>query len=276
MSNIKFGAILPHSLFQVEPFDIEARLASIKLLDMLGFDDVWFFTNTFNPAEISAFKSAISSISQTTKNISVGLALNPSDVPDSAIEATKRLDQLEFRSAIGLAIAAQVSPASARIAGTHDIGLVSIGATAPGGFNALASHWEIYSRKAQENNHFANRSNWSLVGPMHLAETREQAISQVLHGIDSWLQPYTALGLCSDSLSGTELAEALIQNGFAVIGTPADAISQIERLVDQTGGFGTYLLPGHNWANKANTNRSYEIFADSVAPRFKTKRHPNA
>jgi alkanesulfonate monooxygenase SsuD/methylene tetrahydromethanopterin reductase-like flavin-dependent oxidoreductase (luciferase family) len=270
MSNIKFGAILPHSLSQVEPFDIEARLSNIKLLDMLGFDAVWFFTNTFKPAEISAFESAISSISQTTKNISVGLALNPNGFPDSAAITTKRLGQLDFRTSIGLAIAAQVSPESARMAGTHDIGLVSIGATAPGGFNALASHWEIYSRKAQENDHFANRSNWSLVGPMHLAETREQALSQVLHGIDSCLQ------LCSDSLRGIELAEALIQNGFAVIGTPADAISQIERLVDQTGGFGTYLLPGHNWANKANTNRSYEIFADSVAPRFKTKRHPNA
>lgn len=275
MSNIKFGAIIPPASSRHGAKNVEALLANIKLLDMLEYDVVWFLANASKSGGISALKSAISSINRTTTEISVGLALNPDDFSDSVAKTMKRVDKFDFRSAISIAIAAQVSPASAQLASANNVGLVSVGATAPGGFNALASHWEIYSRKLLKNDHLALRSNWSIAAPMHLAETRELAMEQVLHGIDRWLQPNSALGLCADSLTGVELAKTLIENGFAVIGTPADAISQIERLVDQTGGFGTCLLPVHNWANSANTARCYEIFAEHVAPSFKSASTPN-
>ncbi len=57
-------------------------------------------------------------------------------------------------------------------------------------------------------------------------------------------------------------------SGFAVIGTPDDVAAQIERLAEQSGGFGTFLCMGHDWADRAATHRSYELLAREVFPRF--------
>jgi limonene 1,2-monooxygenase len=53
-----------------------------------------------------------------------------------------------------------------------------------------------------------------------------------------------------------------------VIGTPDDAVAQIRRLTAQSGGFGTYLLMAHDWADTAETLRSYELFARYVMPQL--------
>ena len=38
-----------------------------------------------------------------------------------------------------------------------------------------------------------------------------------------------------------------------VIGTPDDAIEYIEGLLEQSGGFGTFLMLGHDWASPERT-----------------------
>ena len=53
-----------------------------------------------------------------------------------------------------------------------------------------------------------------------------------------------------------------------MIGTVEDAIAQIERLQVQSGGFGTYLCMGHEWADTEATRHSYELLARYVAPHF--------
>ena len=57
-------------------------------------------------------------------------------------------------------------------------------------------------------------------------------------------------------------------SGLAVIGTPEMAAEQVSRLVEQSGGFGTYLFMGHDWADRQATLASYELFAREVMPRF--------
>jgi limonene 1,2-monooxygenase len=42
----------------------------------------------------------------------------------------------------------------------------------------------------------------------------------------------------------------------------------IEKLEQQSGGFGCILMLAHNWANFEATKRSYELFARHVLPRF--------
>ena len=56
-----------------------------------------------------------------------------------------------------------------------------------------------------------------------------------------------------------------------MIGTPDDAITQIQRLEDESGGFGTFLHMAHNWADWAETKRSYELFARYVVPEFQNR-----
>ena len=175
---------------------------------------------------------------------------------------------------VEMAVASQVSPSGARAAGIHGLGLLSVGATTSGGFNALAANWEIYERKATEHSQPINRDGWSLVGPMHIAETTEQAMENVRFGLDQWVSYFKDVAALPIAPEGEDPAQALVASGLAVIGTPDDAIAQIRRLEEQSGGFGTFLLMAHNWADWAETKRSYELFARYVAPEFQ-KRNDN-
>jgi limonene 1,2-monooxygenase len=170
-----------------------------------------------------------------------------------------------------IAVAAQVSPSGPRAAGRFGCSLLSIGATSLGGFDALGYHWDVMEERAEQFGIPADRGGWRLVGPMHLAETREQAIADVDFGLAEWVDYFArvaALPLAPDAANHASLVDALNASGFAVIGTPEDAIAQIARLKEQSGGFGTFLLMGHEWADTEATRRSYELFARYVAPVF--------
>jgi limonene 1,2-monooxygenase len=181
--------------------------------------------------------------------------------------------QLQFdpytRPSIEIAVASQVSPTGANAAGRHGVGLLSIGATSTGGFNALASNWAIAEKTARDNGQSVDRSNWRLVGPIHIAETREQARADVAFGLRDWLYYFTdvaALPMAVDA--GQDPVDAMIATGLAVIGTPDDAIAQLERLEKQSGGYGCFLFLDHNWAEWDRKKKSYELMARYVAPRF--------
>ncbi len=172
---------------------------------------------------------------------------------------------------VEMAVASQTSPAGARAAGTHGLGLLSIGATTAGGFNALTTNWEIYARKAKEHGQPIDRARWSLVGPMHIAETRERAMANVRHGIDEWVTYFKDVAALPVAPEGSDPAAALVESGLAVIGTPDDAIAQLKRLEEESGGFGAFLHMAHNWANWEDTMHSYRLFARYVAPAFRNR-----
>ena len=116
-----------------------------------------------------------------------------------------------------------------------------------------------------------DRRKWRLVGPIHIADTKEQAYEDVKFGLPQWVdyfQRVAALPLGPDTTDVTEMADAMNASGFAVIGTVDDAIAQIQRLVDQSGGFGTFLNMAHEWAPRAETWHSYELMARYVFPQF--------
>jgi limonene 1,2-monooxygenase len=170
-----------------------------------------------------------------------------------------------------VAVAAQVSPAGPRAAGRFGLSLLSIGATTAGGFDVLGSHWVTMEERAAEFGTTVDRRGWRLVGPMHLADTEEQARRDVAFGLAKWVDYFervAALPLAPNTLDPDKMVDALMETGFAVVGTPDMAAVQIERLAEQSGGFGTYLLMAHEWADRAATLRSYELFAREVIPRF--------
>jgi limonene 1,2-monooxygenase len=182
-----------------------------------------------------------------------------------------RLQMTPFtRPSVEIAVASQVSPTGARAAGRHGLGLLSLGATSTGGFNALASNWAIAEDMARENGVAVDRAAWRLVGPMHIAETREQAAEDVRFGLEKWLYYFREIANLpvAPVEPGRDPVEAMKESGLTVIGTPDDAAEKIQALIDQSGGFGAFLFMAHNWANWAATKRSYELFARYVAPRF--------
>jgi limonene 1,2-monooxygenase len=205
------------------------------------------------------------------------LALLTSDEP-----VTREYDWFTLRDArlhmkpysrphMEVAVAAQVSPAGARAAGKHGVGLLSLGATTTGGFDALGYQWGVAEELAAEHGKTVDRANWRLVGPMHLAPTMDQARRDVAFGLPAWVdyfQRVAALPLVGEATDVGDMVDAMNATGLAVIGTPDDAIAQIERLWEKSGGFGAYLFMGHDWADREATLRSYELFARFVMPRF--------
>ncbi|HEY2706549.1 MAG TPA: LLM class flavin-dependent oxidoreductase [Caulobacteraceae bacterium] len=175
------------------------------------------------------------------------------------------------RPSVDIAVASQVSPTGARAAGRHGVGLLSLGATSDGGFNALASNWAIAEELAKDNGQTMDRSAWRLVGPMHIAETREQAMADVRFGLERWLFYFREVAnLPIVPETAGDPVEAFLKMPMAVVGTPDDAADKIQALVDQSGGFGAFLFMAHNWANFAATKHSYELFARYVAPKFQS------
>jgi len=178
-----------------------------------------------------------------------------------------------YRDGFEMAVAAIASPTGPRIAGQHGIGLLSIGATSADGFDALGYHWSVVEERAAEFGQTADRNQWRLVGPMHLAETREQAIEDVKFGLNDWCH-YTQHVLAAPHFraAGESFEERVAwvnETGLGVIGTPDDAIEQIERLEKQSdGGFGSYLMMDTEWANPVAQQRHYELFARYVKPNF--------
>ncbi len=170
--------------------------------------------------------------------------------------------------------AAVVSPSGPRLAGKHGIGLISIGATMQAGVDVLAMHWDVVEQRAAEFGRTVSREAWRVVGLMHLAETREQALADVRYGIRAWCDYLQHTAAAPQiQVEGNDLDEYIewaLNTGSAVIGTPDDAIAHIESIVElSNGGFGNYLLFDHNWTDFETKKRHYQLFADYVIPHFK-------
>ncbi len=174
------------------------------------------------------------------------------------------------RPSVEIAVASQVSPTGARAAGKHGAGLLSLGATTTAGFNSLAANWGIAEDIAKENGQTMDRNAWRLVGQMHIAETKDKAIEQVRFGLEKWIYYFKEIAnlpMVPDDFKGDPV-EAYLALGQAVVGTPDDAIERLQQLVDESGGFGCFLLMAHNWARWEDTKRSYELIARYVVPHF--------
>jgi len=177
-----------------------------------------------------------------------------------------------------VAVAASISPTGAKAAGKHGAGLLSIAATTKQGFDAIGTHWKTWNEVAAKHGHTADSAKWRLVGPMHLAETKEQARKDVEYGILPFSHYFTHVLPAGPTRGDTpqEIIANVDEDGFAVIGTPDDAIEKIQSLVDESGGFGTFLLFGHDWASPAATKHSFELFAQYVMPAFTGQLDPPA
>lgn len=185
--------------------------------------------------------------------------------------------QIRPYSDFEVAVAAVASPTGPRIAGKYGDGILSIGATmsamAPDGVDTLALHWDVMEQVSAKHGQVADRSKWRLVGPMHIAETREQAREDVKHGIDAWFDYFqevqAAVHFEVAGKSTEERTDFVINSGLGVIGTPDDAVEQISKLQAQSnGGFGAYLVMTHEWADIRTTEKSYELMAERVFPAF--------
>ncbi|MGI8491159.1 MAG: LLM class flavin-dependent oxidoreductase, partial [Acidimicrobiales bacterium] len=179
-----------------------------------------------------------------------------------------------------VAVAAMVSPSGPRLAGKYGASLLSLSMQVLDGFAAIGKAWGVVEEQAAATGHEPPaRESWRVLGTMHIAETRDQAIDDCTHGLEDFANYFgggagfvpLANNVGSEPSSPREYVERYADSGNVVIGTPQDAIDYIEGLVEQSGGFGTFLMLGHDWADAEATMRCYRLFAREVIPHFKGK-----
>jgi len=188
--------------------------------------------------------------------------------------------QIKPYSDFDIVVASSMSPSGSKLAGRYGTGLLSIAATEPAAFGVLDYNYTVWQEEAALNGHVAPREKWRLMGPMHIAETVEQAKKNCEYGLQ-WVFDYLSHIIPTGDPSAppppsdySDFIDYVNETGRMVIGTPEMAIEQIQRLIDKTGGFGSYLFLGADLADQAATKRNYELFAEQVMPHFTGQLQP--
>jgi limonene 1,2-monooxygenase len=185
------------------------------------------------------------------------------------------LQLLPVQDDLPMATASSISPSGMQLAGKYGIGVLSIASNSTAGLQALPTQWGFAEEAATEHGQVVDRRNWRVLMSFHLAESREQARREAVHGLHRWHNEYNVWTLgrpgathvddpwdLLDQVAGDGAAGA----GASVVGTPDDLVSAIRRLQEITGGFGVVLGFAHDWADREATFRSWELFARYVIP----------
>ncbi len=167
-----------------------------------------------------------------------------------------------------LAVAVIVTPSGPQLAGAHGASLLSV---AGADSDRMQNVWEWYEEAAAENGHEVSRKTWRVVTAIHIAESRAQAIEDVRAGflkrayVGDVRDPGRRGGI---ALQMADTIEEAIDKNMVIVGSPEDAIDQIEELHERSGGIGGLLGMHHEWASTEATKRSFELLMRYVAPRY--------
>ena len=170
------------------------------------------------------------------------------------------------------AVASIVSPSGMTLAGKHQAGVLSIGAMVEEGMRSLPTQWSFAEDSAEKHGNTVDRKNWRIVMNWHLAETREEARKQAKDGLFRHNNEYSVAALKPDEGITYKTPDdavdgvAFSDGSTAVIGTPDDLVTKIKEMINMTGGFGCVIGFVHDWANRENTLKSWDLVARYVIP----------
>jgi limonene 1,2-monooxygenase len=183
-----------------------------------------------------------------------------------------RLQLFPLQEDMPFAVASQLSPSGMTLAGKYGAGVLSIGSMSSAGLFALPTQWSFAEESAAKHGRTVDRRDWRVVMTWHIAETREEARAQAREGLMRWHNEYNvgtlmrpgsvAYGSPDEAVDRTAFSEG----AASVIGTPDDLVANIRRLQEISGGFGTVIGFAHDWANRENTLRSWDLVARHVVP----------
>jgi len=176
-----------------------------------------------------------------------------------------------------LFVANTFSPSGMVAAGQLGCGVLSIATFAPDGLKDLPKRWAMAEESAAENGKTVDRNNWRILFPVHLAESRKEAVDDIREGCNIWIQKYF-IGTLGAQIQFAEYpgqpteemtADRMVARGGVIVGTPDDAVARIKETLEASGGgFGGLLMLAHEWAPREKILHSYELWARYVAPHF--------
>ncbi len=168
-----------------------------------------------------------------------------------------------------IAVASTQTPAAMVAAGKYGLGVLSIGAGLPGGPDALAKQWQIAEDEAAKHGRTMDRRDWRLVVNMHCAEDDETALAHVRHGERIETLSYFEETLGRPAGRADDPLRDGVKMGTTLVGSPETVAKGIHKMIEKTGGgCGGFMFRAHEWANRANTLASFELFARWVMPQF--------
>lgn len=183
-----------------------------------------------------------------------------------------KLQLLPVQKDMPFAVASMISPSGMTLAGKYGTGVLSIGSMSTAGLQNLSTQWSFAEDSAKKHGNAVDRKNWRIVLMWHIAETREKAIEEARDGLFRWHNEYNVGTLMrpgveafKDKDQGIELT-GFADGATAVIGTPDDLIQRLRDLQELTGGFGITIGFVHDWANRENTRKSWDMVARYVVP----------
>ena len=185
---------------------------------------------------------------------------------DARLQLRPLQENMEF------VVASSVSPSGMTLAGKHEAGVLSVASTTREGMRSLPLQWSFAEESAAKHGNTVNRRSWRVVLSWHVAETRQEAREQARDGLLRHNNEYTVRTLAGgegttyktpdDAVDGVAFSD----ESTAVIGTPDDLVAMIHRIMELTGGFGCVVGFVHDWANRENTRRSWDMVARYVVP----------
>jgi limonene 1,2-monooxygenase len=186
---------------------------------------------------------------------------------DAKLQLKPLQEDMEF------AVASIVSPSGMTLAGKHRAGVLSIGSMTQDGIRALPLQWSFAEESAAKHGNTVDRKNWRIVLNWHIAETRKEARKQAGAGLLRHNNEYSigtlagGEGTIYDTPDEAVDGVAFSELSTAVIGTPDDLVERIREMMELTGGFGCVIGFVHDWANRENTRRSWDMVARYVVPK---------
>lgn len=169
-----------------------------------------------------------------------------------------------------VAVAASFTPSGPTAAGKHGIGLLSVAGVSNDAFERT---WGWAEEAAAESGKQVNRADWKVVIPIHLADSKAEAIEDVREGYKR--QAYVGDRYIQDGAAtpppfagGAPDIDGAIARDGVIVGSPDDAIAAVRRIQERSGGIGGILGLAHEWTSTEKTHRSYELWMRYVAPVF--------
>jgi alkanesulfonate monooxygenase SsuD/methylene tetrahydromethanopterin reductase-like flavin-dependent oxidoreductase (luciferase family) len=145
----------------------------------------------------------------------------------------------------------------------------------------LRGHWEQYARGCEDAGHPADPSIWRVSRSILVTESDAEAEDYLADPDNGWsfyfsffLHNFTharrALFMLKPDLDVPDEALTLdaVKRGLTIAGSPRRVLDQLVALRDEIGPFGTLLAASHDWDQPRLWQRSMELLATEVMPKF--------
>ncbi len=170
--------------------------------------------------------------------------------------------------------------ATARGAGLQGWGIIS-GNNVPG--DAVASHWQAYSKACAEAGKPARGENWRVARNIMVASSDTEARDRVFsaQGSNHYFYTYmrevlSRVGILSvmkpdPAMSDEAATVEVITEGCMIYGSAKTFLDKLIAFRDTVGPFGTLLMTGLDWSgpNAAWERESMRLLAQEVMPKFR-------